>query len=167
MPDYVLWHDINGSDKYNSTVSGAWLIANYTIEHIFHNDRKFSLKERILTNATEFCPITDYVIEEVLDIPFKRILDRHQTDSQMTMTKDAVLDLFGIQNVVKYYIWVTLWNSKVWLTHPLPALYVNTSQPVGRLPNFLPFFDTAFQGHHTINVTKLRDEGINYLITLP
>lgn len=85
----------------------------------------------------------------------------------MTMTKDAVIDLFGIQNVVKYYVWVTVWNSKVWLTHPMPALQVNTSQPLGRLPNFPPFFDTAFQGHHTINVTKLRDEGINYLITLP
>lgn len=77
MPDYVLWQDLNRGYKYNSTVAGAWLIANYTIQHTYHTDRKFSLKERILTNATEFCPITDYVIQEVLDIPFKKILSRH------------------------------------------------------------------------------------------
>lgn len=74
----------------------------------------------------------------------------------MVMYENATIDLFGVNNVVKYFVWVKMWNGKVYLTHPLPVLVVNTSLPHERVPNFTPFFETEIAAHHKINVTEYR-----------
>ena len=52
-------------------------MANWTIRELKKNDVRFDLAPRIFTNASEFCPVTAYKIDHVVDQFSGKKFSRH------------------------------------------------------------------------------------------
>lgn len=158
FPKYIEWNDRNISQAKDFK-NQAWLVANYTITEIALNGVRFDLSPRIFTNASEFCPVISHKIEKVIDEKSENKFSKHWEALHLVMLTNGTIDLFGVNNVVRFKIWVTVNNGFVWLNTTVPALLVNTTLPYLRLQNFSPFFESPLEGkgRYMINVTKQRE----------
>jgi hypothetical protein len=60
LPDIIYFNDLSAAQRTQESVklvSGAWLVANYTLHTIDDQSSQFDIARRIHTNATEFCPV--------------------------------------------------------------------------------------------------------------
>lgn len=114
-PDHVIYQNLNETDPKNHSLS-SWLVANYTVRTVSLHDIRFDLSSRIFTNATEFCPDRNFKIEKVIDATSGMPLSKHQRREQLVMYKNGTLDLYGINNQVQYFLWISVFNGVADLT---------------------------------------------------
>ena len=110
-----------------------------------YKEMMFSLTDRVHSNASAHCKLSQYEITRIQDLDTGVILEANRYSMFVSLTESGSVLLKELSKTKNFAVFIKAFNSIKNITVPEPVLGVQVYMPVMKPPNSAPFLDGAFE----------------------